>query len=148
MVFQDQPGSVPILIVGSGATLPLITLKVAQGHLSDPSSLAPRPSSVNIWGLILWLNQILTAVPSYQLWKHGYSGLILQPKVYALWSPTVWVDTPNPGVHRPIGGIATKQRDSQVVYNSLQIIFDSKQNGRQAICDALNKAISTAYKRV
>jgi hypothetical protein len=34
-----------------------------------------------------------------------------------------------------------------VVYNVLQIIFDCKQNGRQVICDALNKAISMAYKK-
>jgi hypothetical protein len=90
----------------------------------------------------------MTAVASYQLKKHGHSGLILQPKVYTLQSPTVWVDAPDPGVHIPVAGIATKQRNAQVVYNALCIIFDSKQNVRQAVCDALNKAILAAYKKM
>jgi hypothetical protein len=43
--------------------------------------------------------------------------------------------------------LATKQRDTQVAYDALCIVFDSKQNVRQAICDALNVAVPTAYKK-
>ena len=147
MAFQEQAGSVPILLVGGGAAPPLITLEVAQARLSCPPSLSPRPNSINIRTLILWLDQILTAIASYQSREHGYSGLILQPEVYALRATSEWTDTPNPGVHRAAGGVATEQRDAQMAYDALRVVFDSEQNVRQAICDALNVAVPTAYKK-
>ena len=147
MAFQEQAGSVPILLAGGGAAPPLITLEVAQARLSCPPSLSPRPNSINIRTLILWLDQILTAIASYQSREHGYSGLILQPEVYALRATSEWTDTPNPGVHRAAGGVATEQRDAQMAYDALRVVFDSEQNVRQAICDALNVAVPTAYKK-
>ena len=43
--------------------------------------------------------------------------------------------------------MATEQRDVQVAYNALRIVFYSEQNVRQAICNALNVAVPTAYKK-
>ena len=34
-----------------------------------------------------------------------------------------------------------------MAYDTLHIIFDSEQNVRQAICDALNASVPTAYKK-
>ena len=84
---------------------------------------------------------------SYQSREHGFSGLILQPEAYALQCPEVWVDTPNPGVHQAAGDTPEGQRDSQVTYNTLQIMFDSERNARQEICDALNKIVSAAHNK-
>ena len=111
------------------------------------ANIKPHPSSVNIQTLILWLNQIVTAIASYQLREHGYSGLILQPEVYILRCAKAWMDTPNPGVHQVAGGNTAGQRDNQVGYAALEIVFNSKQNVRQAICDTLNEAVSAAYKQ-
>ena len=36
---------------------------------------------------------------------------------------------------------------SQTSYNALRIVFNSEQNVRQAICDALNASVPTAYKK-
>ena len=43
--------------------------------------------------------------------------------------------------------MATEQRDAQVAYDALRIVFDSEQNVRQAICDALNASVPTAYTK-
>jgi len=50
-------------------------------------------------------------------------------------------------VYRAVAGLTTEQRDAQVAYNALRIVFDSEQNVRQAICDALNASVPTAYKK-
>ena len=85
MAFQNQnDDQVPVLDITSRAAPPLITLEVAQNRLSGPPTLKPRSNSVNIQILILLLDQILTVISSYQSREHGYSGLILQPEVYAL----------------------------------------------------------------
>ena len=138
---------VPVLNITSGAAPPLITLEVAQNWLSGPPTLKPCPNSVNIRTLILWLDQIPTTMASYQLREHGYSGLILQPEVYVLRCAEAWMDTPNPGVLWVAGGNAAGQQDAHVAHDALCSVFDSEQNVRQAICDALNKAVPAAYKK-
>ena len=43
--------------------------------------------------------------------------------------------------------MATEQRDAQVAYDALRIVFDIEQNVRQVVCDALNASVPTAYEK-
>ena len=53
----------------------------------------------------------------------------------------------DPGWHRPLGGNAAQQRDTNVQFSVASNIYNSQENVRQAYIKALNVAVPEAYRR-
>ena len=58
---------------------------------------------------------------------------------YALTGEQPWVDYPDPGFHRPLGGNAAQQRDTDIQFNVASNIYNSQENVRQAINNDVSK---------
>ena len=93
----------------------------------------------------------LSGMPSHQSPNHGYSGMVEEPTLYALTSPTTpWVDWPDPGPYRTIDASldAAGQAGALVQYNANKKVYDSQGNVRRAVINALNVAVPQAYRQV
>ena len=93
----------------------------------------------------------VSGMPSHQSPDHGYSGMVKEPAIYVLTSPaTPWVDWPYPGPHHTIDAAldAAGQADALVQYNVYKKVYDSQENVRHAVINALNVAVPQAYRRV
>ena len=88
----------------------------------------------------------LQGIPSYQSLRYGYRGFITPTAVYALTGEPRWVDYQDPGLHRPLGGTTSQQRDVDVQFTVASNIYNSQENVRQAYLKALNVAVPEAYQ--
>ena len=130
---------------------PLITFEDAVSIVGKIPPLHPRPSGTNLRACTLDLIVKLSVIPSHQSPDHGYSGMVEEPAIYALTSPsTPWVDWPDPGPHRTIDEAldAAFQADALVQYNAYKKVYDSQENVHRAVINALNVVVPQAYRRV
>ena len=74
-------------------------------------------------------------------------GFVTTREEYALTGKQPWNDYPDPGRHRPLGGNAAHQRDSDVQYNVMSNIYNSQENVRQAVNNALTVVVPEMYRR-
>ena len=74
-------------------------------------------------------------------------GFVASREEYALTGENPWNDYPDPGCHRTLGGNAAQQRDSDVRYNFMANVYNSQENVRQAINNALTVAVPEMYRR-
>ena len=74
-------------------------------------------------------------------------GFVTSREEYTLTGEQPWNDYPDPGRHRTLGGNAAQQRDSDVRYNYMANVYNSQENVRQAINNALTAAIPEMYRR-
>ena len=128
-----------------------ITFEDAVSIIGKLPPLHPRPSGTNLRACTLDLIGKLSGMPSHQFPDHGYSGMVKEPAIYALTSPTTpWVDWPNPGPHRTIDAAldAAGQADALVQYNAYKKVYASQENVRCAVINALNVAVPQAYRRM
>ena len=89
----------------------------------------------------------VSRMPSHQLPDHGYSGMVEEPAIYGLTSPAMpWVDWPDPGPHHTIDIAldAAGQADALVQYNAYKKVYDSQENVRRAVINALTVAVPQA----
>ena len=107
----------------------------------------PRPNSKNLRAMMKALVQQLQAIPSYQSQRYGYMGSVTTAEEYALIGEQPWADYPDPGYHRPLGGNAAQQRDTDVQFNVAPNIYNSQENVRQTINNALIIAVPEIYIR-
>ena len=107
----------------------------------------PRPNSKNLRAMMKALVQRLQAIPSYQSQRYGYMEFVTTAEEYALTGEQPWVDYPDPGYHWSLGGTAAHQRDTDVQFNVTSNIYNSQENVRQAINNALTIAVPEMYRR-
>lgn len=124
-----------------------ITYEEAKENVGTLPSLAPRPNAVNLRALSLHLEQKLETIPSQQSPEYGYTGMVMPPEIYALRTPTPWTDWPDPGAHPPAAATTVEQNNLRILYDANKAVYDSQQNIRRAVNDALNVAIPNAFRR-
>jgi len=124
-----------------------ITYDSAKVTVGTLPSLAPRPNAVNIRALTLHLEQKLETIPSTQSPENGYVGLVMPDEIYALRSPNAWIHWPDPGPHPAAAATNVEARNLQTLYDSNKAVFDSDQNVRRAVNDALNLAIPKEFRK-
>ena len=125
----------------------LVKYEEAENRIGVLPSLHPRPNSKNMRALIKVSEERLQGIPSYQSLRFGFRGFITPAAVYALTGEQPWVDYQDPGWHRPLGGNAAQQRDTDVRFTVASNIYNSQENVRQAYLKALNVAVPEAYRR-
>jgi hypothetical protein len=87
----------------------LITYKVATGFLENPPLLVPCPDFAKIRALRKHTVMALKQLVCPQSAIHGWSGLVMDPVMYALIEPTMpFVIDANPGNFPVYNNFATK----------------------------------------
>jgi hypothetical protein len=125
-----------------------ITYEEAKEIIGILPSLGPRPNAVNIRALSADLEQKLETIPSHQSPEHGYAGMVMDPALYALRAPTTpWNEWPDPGPHAQAANTTAEQANLRTIYEANKAVFDSQQNVRRAVNDALNKAIPAMFRK-
>jgi hypothetical protein len=127
----------------------LVTYEIAQGKMGTLPSVAPRPNTTKIRAIYTHLRGKLVKIPSFQSTDHGYQGMVDSPQIYALNGLDPWIDFPDPGYHRLTDGTMddVQQRDAEAVFKAVTIVFNSQQNVKASVNDALNDAVPRAYRR-
>ena len=97
--------------------------------------------------MIKALTQRLQAIPSIQSQQYGDMGFVASREEYALTGKKPLNDYPDPGRHRTLGVNAAQQRDSDIQYNFMANVYNSQENVRQAINNALTVAVPEMYRR-
>ena len=124
-----------------------MTYEEAVSRIGVLPSVHPRPNSKNLREMIKVLIQRLQAIPSYQSQRFGYMGFVASAEEYALTGEPPWQNYADPGFHRPLGGNAAHQRDTDVQFNVASNIYNSQENVRQATNNALTNAVPEMYRR-
>ena len=125
----------------------LITYEEAQKAVGTLPSLAPRPNAVNIRALSTLLEQHLEKIPCTQAPEHGFVGMVMPEQIYALRCATPWAEWPDPGNHPAAANTSVEQRNVKTIYDANRVVFDTQENVRRAINDALNAAIPNAFRK-
>ena len=125
----------------------LVTYEEATTQLGVLPPCYPQPNAKNLQTMIKALTERLQSIPSFQSSRYGYMGLVASRKEYALTRENPWNDYPDPGHHRTLGGNTSQQRDSDVRYNFMANVYNSQENVRQAINNALTVAVPEMYRR-
>eukprot|EP00804_Cyclotella_cryptica_P012938 CCRYP_002290-RA/>CCRYP_002290-RA protein AED:0.50 eAED:0.37 QI:0/0/0/1/0/0/2/0/633 len=125
----------------------LITYEEAQKAVGILPSLAPRPNAVNIRALSRLLEQRLEKIPCTQAPEHGFVGMVLPAQIYALRCEAPWTEWPDPGNHPAAANTSVEQRNVKTIYDANRVVFDSQENVRRAINNALNDAIPNAFRK-
>ena len=125
----------------------LVTYEEATTRIGVLPSCHPRPNAQNLRTMIKALIERLQGIPSYQSSRYGYMGFVTSREEYTLTGEQPWNDYPDPGRHRTLGGNAAQQRDSDVRYNFMANVYNSQENVRQAINNALTAAVPEMYRR-
>ena len=128
---------------------PEITYEEAKEVIGILPSLEPRPNATNIRAM--WIDMVdkLTTIPSQQSADHGYAGMIQPVEIYALDTNVPWGDWNDPGPHFNIDTDWDEEEKEQaeVFYKANKKVFDSQQNVKRAVIEALNIAVPRAYRR-
>ena len=129
-------------------SIPTITLEVITALIGTLPSLAPRPTGVTIRTLEQDLIKKLGSAPSHQSREHGYTGMVIQPMLYARRYNIPWTDFPDPTPHRTIDLVMNTagQVDLLVDYNYKKGVYDSEQNIKAAVIVVSNKAVPPEYR--
>ena len=125
-------------------------MEVATALIGSLPSLAPRPTGANIRALEQDLIKKLGSIPSHQSRKQGYTGMIMQPVLYARRCNTPWQDFADPGRHRAIDPQLNTagQADLLVEWTYNKGVYDSEQNLKAAIIMGMNKSVPPEYRRL
>jgi hypothetical protein len=73
--------------------------------------------------------------------------MVMAPEIYALCTLTPWSDWTNPGPHPPAGNTTIKQGNNCTLYEANKIVYDSQQNLKGAVNEALNIAVPQVYRK-
>ena len=125
----------------------IITYEEAKEIIGILPSLAPRPNASNLRALSQQLEQKLQTIPCQQAEEHGFIGMVMPPAIYALRSNTPWTYWPDPGPHPAQGGTTAEQNNIRVLYDANKAVFDTQQNVRRAVNEALNAAVPNAFRK-
>jgi hypothetical protein len=93
------------------------------------------------------LEQKLETIPSHQSPEFGYAGMVMPPEIYELRTNTPWNDWTDPGPHPAAAQTAVEQANIRSLYEADKTVYDSQQNVKRAVNDALNKAIPQAFRK-
>eukprot|EP00804_Cyclotella_cryptica_P023697 CCRYP_019320-RA/>CCRYP_019320-RA protein AED:0.37 eAED:0.35 QI:0/0/0/1/1/1/6/0/1607 len=124
-----------------------VTYEEAKETIGILPSLAPRPNASNLCALSRHLEQRLQTIPCHQAPEHGFLSMVMPPAIYALCSDTPWEEWPNPGPHPATAETTAKQNNLRNVYDANKAVFDSQQNVRRAVTEALNTAVPNAFRK-
>eukprot|EP00804_Cyclotella_cryptica_P014650 CCRYP_012669-RA/>CCRYP_012669-RA protein AED:0.66 eAED:0.28 QI:0/0/0/0.66/0/0.33/3/0/1062 len=124
-----------------------VAFEEAKETIGILRSLAPRPNASNLRALSQHLEQELQTIPCHQAPEHGFLGMVMPPAIYALRSDTPWEEWPDPGPHPVTAETTAEQNNLRIVYNANKAVFDSQQNMRRAVTEALNTAVPNAFRK-
>jgi hypothetical protein len=125
----------------------VITYDEAKETIGTLPSLAPRPNAVNLRALTQCLEQRLETIPAQQSPENGYVGMVMPDEIYALRSNTPWTDWENPGPHPAEAATSVEATNLKTLYDSNKAVYDSDQNVKRAVNDALNIAIPKEFRK-
>eukprot|EP00956_Cyclotella_meneghiniana_P040963 scaffold210630_cov50-Cyclotella_meneghiniana.AAC.1 len=73
---------------------------------------------------------------------------MVQPAaIYALKTNTPWQHWADPGAHPQAAGTTAEQNNIRAIYDANKAVYETQQNVRRAINDALNHAIPNAFRK-
>jgi hypothetical protein len=124
-----------------------VTYEEAKATIGLLPSLAPRPNASNLRALSQHLEQKLQTIPCHQAPEHGFLGMVMPPAIYALRSDAPWEEWPDPGPHPAAAETTAEQNNLRVVYEANKAVYDSQQNVRRAVTEALNSAVPNAFRK-
>eukprot|EP00804_Cyclotella_cryptica_P010472 CCRYP_012303-RA/>CCRYP_012303-RA protein AED:0.45 eAED:0.14 QI:0/0/0/0.6/1/1/5/0/1176 len=125
----------------------VITFEEAKEIIGTLPSLAPRPNASNIRSLSEHLEQRLQTIPSQQSPDFGYLGLVQPAAIYALRTNEPWNNWPDPGPHPQAANTTAQQNNLRTLYEANKAVYDSQQNVRRAVNEALNVAVPNAFRK-
>jgi hypothetical protein len=73
--------------------------------------------------------------------------MVMPPAISALRSNTPWTYWPNPGPHPQQAGTTAEQNNIRILYDANKAVFDTQQNVRRAVNEALNAAVPNAFRK-
>ena len=126
----------------------VITYEEAKEIIGTLPSVAPRPNASNLRVLAEYLEQKVQTIPApQQSPEYGYLGMVQPAAIYALRTNTPWIDWNDPGPHPGTADTTAEQNNLRTMYEANKAVYDSQQNVRRAITDALNIAIPNAFRK-
>ena len=125
----------------------VITFEEAKAIIDTLPSLAPRPNASNIRQLTEHLEQRLQTIPSTQAPEYGYLGMVMPEPIYALRTQNPWMDWADPGAHPAAANTTAQQNNIRAIYDANKAVYDSNQNIRRAVNEALNLAVPNAFRK-
>eukprot|EP00804_Cyclotella_cryptica_P006088 CCRYP_010701-RA/>CCRYP_010701-RA protein AED:0.44 eAED:0.36 QI:0/-1/0/1/-1/1/1/0/470 len=125
----------------------VITFEEAKEIIGTLPSLTPRPNASNIRTLSEHLEQRLQTIPSQQSPDFGYLGLVQPAPIYALRTNEPWTNWPDPGPHPQAANTTAQQNNLRTLYEANKAVYNSQQNVRRAVNEALNIAVPNAFRK-
>eukprot|EP00956_Cyclotella_meneghiniana_P021067 scaffold37874_cov42-Cyclotella_meneghiniana.AAC.11 len=126
----------------------VITYDEAREIIGVLPSVAPRPNATNLRNLSEHLERKVQTIPApQQSPEYRYRGMVQPAAVYALRTNTPWQDWEDPGAHPAAAATTAEQNNIRAIYDANKAVYDSQQNVRRAINDALNNAIPNAFRK-
>ena len=127
----------------------VITYEEAKEIIGVLPSVAPRPRNAsNLRVLAEYLEKKVQTIPApQQSPEYGYLGMVQPAAIYALRTNAPWVNCNNPGPHPGTVDTTAEQNNLHTLYEANKAVYDSQQNVRRAINDALNIVIPNAFRK-
>ena len=126
----------------------VITYEEAKEIIGTLPSVAPRPNATNLRVLSEHLEQKVQTIPApQQSPEYGFLGMVQPTAIYALRTNVPWIDWEDPGAHPAAAATAAEQTNIKTLYDANKAVYDTQQNVRRAINDALNNAIPNAFRK-
>ena len=126
----------------------VITYEEAKEIIGVLPSVAPRPNATNLRVLSEHLEQKVQTIPApQQSPEYGFLCMVQPTAIYALRTNVPWIDWEDPGAHPAAAATAAEQTNIKTLYDANKAVYDTQQNVRRAINDALNVAIPNAFRK-
>ena len=126
----------------------VITYEEAKEIIGVLPSVAPRPNASNLRVLSEYLEQRVQTIPApQQSPEYGFLGMVQPAAIYALKTNTPWQHWADPGAHPQAAGTTAEQNNIRAIYDANKAVYETQQNVRRAINDALNNAIPNAFRK-
>jgi hypothetical protein len=125
-----------------------ITYEEAKEIIGILPSVAPHPNASNLRVLAEHLEQKVQTIPApQQSPEYGYLGMVQPAAIYALRTNVPWQEWDDPGPHPAVADTTAEQNNLCTLYDANKAVYDSHQNVRRAINDALNNAVPNAFRK-
>jgi hypothetical protein len=126
----------------------IVSFNKVAGFLCNHSTLAPRPDFSKLRALCQHIVKALKQIECPQSFIHGWSGLTMDPVVYALLEPQAFVvpADPGPGPVYALFAPPNTVKMANAAFKRSKNYFLSYKNINQACFHVLDEFVSNQYK--
>ena len=103
----------------------VVTFKEAAAQIGILPLIERRPNTKKLRACIKALIEAVQGFPSFQSKRFGYMRMVVTPEEYVLTGEQPWVDFPDQGYHRVLGGTASEQRDRETEFQARKTVYVS-----------------------